>query len=106
MTCKLPRDSRVDTRIVKFRPRLSLDDRGDHAPRPTAGDICRLLDLSRYEAPRKRRAQKGASDNFNARVRENIAAAIVLLTLVSIATFDVIELEQMQRCESVQDCSH
>jgi hypothetical protein len=106
MTCKLPRDSGVDTRIVKFRPRLSLDDRGDHAPRPTAGDICRLLDLSRYEAPRKRRAQKGASDNFNARVRENIAAAIVLLTLVSIATFDVIELEQMQRCESVQDCSH
>ena len=43
---------------------------------------------------------------IDARMRENIAAAIVLATLVSIATFDVIELEQIQRCESVQDCSH
>jgi hypothetical protein len=61
-------------------------------------DIDRLIDLSRYEKPQP------SADDYQRRMVENVAAVVLLSVLVVIATFDVIGLEQIQRCASAGSC--
>jgi hypothetical protein len=79
-------------KILQFRLR---DESDRHRRRTTdrpGCDIDPLLDLSRYERPR------GYTEDYKARMVENVAAVVLLSALVAFAAFDFIGLEQNQRC--------
>jgi hypothetical protein len=73
-------------KILQFPPR---DDGHRKRDACDAGrDIGQLLDLSRYENPR------GYTEDYKARMVENVAAVVLLFALVAIAAFGFISLEQ------------
>ena len=85
--------------VLKFRRKPS-GARYNRVGESRKRDIIQLLDLSKYENP------NNAADDFKRRMIENIAAVLVLGALVGIGAVDVVSLEQIQHCASVQDCSH
>jgi hypothetical protein len=82
-------------KILPFRRRPP----GDIDRRHDQTEIDRLLDISKYEKPRKDR------DEFKARMVENVAALIALGVLIGIATADFDDLEHHEQCVAVLDCS-
>jgi hypothetical protein len=90
------RDDRA-CKILPFR-RHDAGERAKPVMKDSTRDIDRLIDLSRYEKPRP------SADDYQRRMVENVAAVVLLSVLVVIATFDVIGLEQIQRCASAGSC--
>jgi hypothetical protein len=90
-------------RVLKFRLPKPRVESGRHAREDSDGNIVRLLDLSKYERPRE---APEAPDEFKRRMRENIAALIVLGVLVGVAATDLSDIEQRQRCTIVWDCGN
>jgi hypothetical protein len=85
-------------KILQFRLRDVADG---HHKRPTDNpwrDIDQLLDLSRYEKSSR------YTEDYKARMVENVAAVVVISALVAVAAFDFIDLEQIQRCASAIVC--
>lgn len=89
-----------ELQVLKFRPPAARGESSKPADDISGTNVVRLLDLSKYEKPRE------TTDEFKMRMRENIAALIVLGLLVGIAATDFTDIEQAQRCESVWDCGH
>jgi len=87
-------------KILQFRLRDDADGHHKHK-RPTDNprrDIDQLLDLSRYEK------SSGYTEDYRARMVENVAAVVVISALVAVAAFDFIDLAQIQRCASAIVC--
>src|ERR1700722_5497198 len=85
-------------KILQFRLRDDAEGHHKSTSYHPGRDIDQLLDLSRYEKPRR------YTEDYNARMVENVAAVIVISALVAVATFDFIDLEQIQRCASAIVC--
>jgi hypothetical protein len=82
--------------VVPFRTRSDGDrDLVDEAERDK---ILRMLDLSKYEQPRH------AEQSYNATMRANIAAMVLLGLLVLIATEDFCKLERVNVCLAHSVC--
>ena len=79
-------------KILQFPLRDTADRHPARAAKHARRDIDPLLDLSRYERPRR------YTEDYKARMVENVAAVILLFALVAVATFDFIDLEKSQRC--------
>jgi hypothetical protein len=99
------KNANFEMNVVRFRPRDATafpDKRArDAATDNIATDnIYELLDLSRYElpdhSPNDSDSRQDGSDDFNYRMRVNIAALIILVALVGLAVADVLKLEQAQ----------
>jgi hypothetical protein len=88
-------DQRGNSEILNFRPRALLAG-GDRNDNPRSDEnICRLLDLSRYEMRRER------PDDFRKKMIANFAALILLITFASLAAVDVYNIE---RCAQPSEC--
>jgi hypothetical protein len=85
-------------KILQFRQRDESDGHHKRTADCPGGDIDPLLDLSRYEQPRR------YTEDYKARMVENVAAVVLLSALVAVAAFDFIDLEQIQRCASTIVC--
>ena len=85
-------------KILQFRLRDESDGHHKHTADRPGRDIDPLLDLSRYEQPRR------YTEDYKARMVENVAAVVLLSALVAVAAFDFIGLEQSQRCASATGC--
>jgi hypothetical protein len=85
--------------ILRFRQREPSGQSTKQAHGARKSDIDQLLELSKYE-------KRAGPDDFKGRMTENIAAAILLGALVTIAVVDVVSLEQVQQCPPVQHCVH
>jgi hypothetical protein len=90
MTCGEPK-RQDDCRILQFPLRDAADRHRARTAKHFRRDIDPLLDLSRYEGARH-------TEDYKARMVENVAAVILLAALVAVATFDFSDLEQSQRC--------
>jgi hypothetical protein len=81
--------------VVRFRPSdaTAFSEKRVHA---STSSICELLDLSRYELSDRSRNDldlpEDSPDDFEHRMRANIAALILLLALVGLAATDVLKL--------------
>ena len=91
-------DQQDNSKVLNFRPRTLTGsrDRKDNACR--AGNICRLLDLSRYEMRRE------SPDDFRKKMVANLAALVLLTTFVSLAAIDVYNLERIAACAQPSEC--
>jgi hypothetical protein len=82
--------------VVRFRPRDAAAFAAKRALDASTDNICDLLDLSRYELSDRSRndsdLQKDGPDDFEHRMRANIAALIFLVALVGLAATDVLKL--------------
>ena len=82
--------------LTTFRPRDATALAAKRAQDASAGNICDLLDLSRYELNDRSQndldLQKGGPDDFEHRMRANIAALIFLVALAGLAATDVLKL--------------
>jgi hypothetical protein len=82
--------------VVRFRPRDATAFAEKRAQDASTGNICDLLDLSRYELNDRSRndldLQKDGPDDFEHRMRANIAALIFLVALAGLAATDVLKL--------------
>jgi hypothetical protein len=85
--------------ILRFRRRKPSGQGAKQAHDARNSDIGQLLELSKYE-------KRAGPDDFKGRMTENIAAAILLGALVTIAVVDVVSLEQVQQCPPGQHCVH
>jgi hypothetical protein len=85
-------------KILQFRSRHDADGHHKHAADHPGRDIDQLLDLSRYEKPPR------YTEDYKARMVENMAAVLLLSALVAVAAFDFIDLEQIQHCASATGC--
>jgi hypothetical protein len=97
MTCGEPK-RQDDCKILQFPLR---DAAGRHRARTAKHDrrdMDPLLDLSRYEWPRRH------TEDYKSRMVENVAAVILLSALVAVATFDFIDLEKSQHCTYAVVC--
>jgi hypothetical protein len=79
--------------VVRFRLRDATAFAENRAPDASAGNICDLLDLSRYELTDRSRSDFDSQedDGFKCRMRANVAALIFLITLVGLAATDVLK---------------
>jgi hypothetical protein len=81
---------------ARFRPRDAAAFAAKRALDASTDNICDLLDLSRYELSDRSRndsdLQKDGPDDFEHRMRANIAALIFLVALVGLAATDVLKL--------------
>jgi hypothetical protein len=89
--------------ILEFRPPKARTIR-TRQQRKNEINIVRLLDLSKYEKPRATR--RDSPDDYRVRMRENIAALILLGALVGIAATDFTDIEQSQSCPIVLGCRY
>jgi hypothetical protein len=82
--------------VVRFRPRDATAFAENRALDASTGNICGLLDLSRYELRDRSRndldLQNDSRDDFEHRMRANMAALIFLIALVGLAATDVLKL--------------
>jgi hypothetical protein len=82
--------------VVRFRPSDATPFAEKRALDASTGNICDLLDLSRYELSDRSgndlESQKDGPDDFKSRMRANVAALIFLITLVGLAATDVLKL--------------
>ena len=85
-------------KILQFRLRDDVDGHHKRSTGDPRRDIDQLLDLSRYEK------SSGYTEDYKARMLENMAAVVVISALVAVAAFDFIDLEQIQRCASTIVC--
>jgi hypothetical protein len=85
-----------DCKVLPFRRRDGVDAKEQREQ--VERDINRLLDLSRYEDPKRN------IDEYKARMVENMAAVVVLSVLVAVAALDIISLEQLQHCAYATAC--
>lgn len=85
-------------KILQFRLRDDADGHHKRTADCPRRDIGPLLDPLRYEQPR------GYTEDYRARMVENLAAVVLLSALVAIAAFDFIDLEQSQHCASATGC--
>jgi len=85
----------LEMNVVRFRPSgaTAFAEKRVHG---STSDICELLDLSRYELSDRSRNDldlpEDSPDDFEHRMRANIAALILLLALVGLAATDVLKL--------------
>ena len=86
------------TNVVLLRTRS--DGARDPVDGPRGDNIIRMLDLSKYEHSRP------AVENYNANMRANIAAMILLGLLVFVAKEDFCRLEQANLCSTRVECFH
>lgn len=93
---KRPDDS--GCKILQFRLRDDVEGRLQRPVDKVERDIGQLLDLSRYENLQR------DTENYKLRTVENVAAFVLLSALVAIAAFDVVGLEQIQRCAFAGGC--
>jgi hypothetical protein len=91
-------DQQANSKVLNFRPRAlpAVRHRKDN-PRSNE-DICRLLDLSRYEMRRE-----GLGD-FRKRMIANLAALLLLITFASLAAVDVHRIARSERCVRASEC--
>jgi hypothetical protein len=82
--------------VVRFRPGDATAFAEKGALETSTNNICELLDLSRYELSDRSRndldSQKDGPDDFEHRMRANIAALIFLVALAGLAATDVLKL--------------
>jgi hypothetical protein len=84
------------TNVVPLRTRS--DGARDPIDGPRGDNIIRMLDLSKYEHPHT------PAENYNANMRANIVAMVLLGLLVFIAKEDFCRLEQASLCSSSSEC--
>jgi hypothetical protein len=91
-------DQQGNMKVLNFRPRTLTGsrDRKDNA-RPDE-DICRLLDLSRYEMRRE------SPDDFRKKMVANLAALVLLITFATLAAVDVYNIARIERCARPLEC--
>jgi hypothetical protein len=92
-------DQQDKSKVLKFRPRTlpGSRDRKDNACRDE--NICRLLDLSRYEMRRE------SPDDFRKKMVANLAALVLLLTAVAtLAAVDVYNIARIEGCAQPSEC--
>jgi hypothetical protein len=81
--------------VVRFRP-SDATAFAEKRVSASTGNICELLDLSRYELSDRSRndldLQEDSPDDFEHRMRANILALIFLVALVGLAATDVLKL--------------
>jgi hypothetical protein len=91
-------DQQDNSKVLNFRPRTLTGsrDREDNA----CGDenICRLLDLSRYEMRRE------SPDDFRKKMVANLAALVLLTTFVTLAVVDVYNIARIEGCTQHSEC--
>jgi hypothetical protein len=86
-----------NSKVLNFRPRiLTGGDRKDNARRD--GNICQLLDLSRYEMRRE------SPDDFRKKMVANLAALVLLTTFVTLAAVDVYNIARIEECAQHSEC--
>ena len=91
-------DQRGNSKVLNFRPR-ALPAGGDRKPNPRSDEnICRLVDLSRYEMRRE------SPDDFRKRMIANFPALILLTTFASLAAVDVYNIARIERCAQPLEC--
>jgi hypothetical protein len=82
--------------VVRFRPREATAFAEKRALDASTGNTRDLLDLSRYELSDRSRndldLQKDGPDDFEHRMRVNVAAMIFLVALAGLAATDVLKL--------------
>ena len=91
-------DQQDNSKVLSFRPRTLTGSR-DRTDNNTCPDenICRLLDLSRYELQER-------PDDFRKRIVANLAALALLTTLASLAAVDVYGIARIERCPQPLEC--
>jgi hypothetical protein len=87
-----------NSKILNFRPRTLTGrrDRKDNACRDE--NICRLLDLSRYEMRRE------SPDDFRKKMVANLAALVLLTTFANLAAVDVYKIARIEGCAQPSEC--
>ena len=92
-------DHQHNSNVLHFR-RRTLTGSGDRKDNTGSDeDICRLLDLSRYEMPRE------SPDDFRKRMIANLAALVLLTTFASLAAVDVYDIARIERCAQASECA-
>ncbi|WP_024516293.1 hypothetical protein [Bradyrhizobium sp. Tv2a-2] len=90
-------DQKDNSKILCFRPRtFGSRDRKDKTR--FEEDICRLLDLSRFEMRRE------CPDDFRKRMVANLAALVLLTTFAALAAVDVYDIARIERCAQPLEC--
>ena len=91
-------DQQDNSKVLNFRPRTlpGSGDRKDNACRDE--NICQLLDLSRYQMRRE------GPEDYRKKMVANLAALVLLTTLVSLAAVDVYNLARMEACSQPSEC--
>ena len=92
-------DQQDNSKVLNFRPRALTGGRDRKDNRRSGEDICRLLDLSRYEMRRE-----SSPDDFRKRMIANLAALILLITFASLAAIDVYNIARIERCAQPSEC--
>jgi hypothetical protein len=87
-----------NSKVLNFRPRTLTGsrDRKDNACRDE--NICRLLDLSRYEMRRE------SPDSFRKKMVVNLAALVLLTTFATLAAVDVYNIVRIDGCTQPSEC--
>ena len=87
-----------NSKILNFRPPTLTGsrDRKDNARRDE--NICRLLDLSRYEIRRE------SPDDFRQKMVANLAALVLLTTFATLAAVDVNNIARIEGCAQPSEC--
>jgi hypothetical protein len=91
-------DQHHNSKILNFRPRTlagSCDRKNDASHDE---NICRLLDLSRYEMRRE------SPDDFRKKMVANLAALLLLTSFASLAAVDVYNLIRIEGCAQSSEC--
>ena len=91
-------DQQDNSKVLNFRPRTLTGsrDRKDDASRDE--NICRLLDLSRYEMRRE------SPDDFRKKIVANLAALVLLTTFATLAAADVYSIARIEGCAQSSEC--
>lgn len=91
-------DQQNNSKVLNFRPR-TLTGRGDRKNNTCPDEnLCRLIDLSRYEMRRER------TEDFRKRMVANLAALALLTTFAALAAVDVYDIVRIERCAQHFEC--
>jgi hypothetical protein len=91
-------DQQNNSKVLSFRPRILTGGRGRKDDARRDGNICQLLDLSRYEMRRESR------DDFRKKVVANLAALVLLTTFVTLDAVDVYNIARIEGCAQHSEC--
>jgi hypothetical protein len=91
-------DQQDNSKVLNFRPRrlIGSGDRKGNARRDE--NICRLLDLSRYEMRRE------SPDDFRKKMVANLVALVLLTTFATLAAVDVYNIARIEGCAPSSEC--
>lgn len=87
-----------NSNVLNFRRRALTRSRNRNDIIRSDEDICRLLDLSRYE-----RRPENAGD-FRKKMIANLAALILLTTFACLAAVDVYDTAGIEQCAQSAEC--